>query len=105
MAHTHTHTQKQKHKKTVTHIITGNKKSEWEGMKIKEMEKNPAALWKDINLLLGKEKQDKEEAFIYEKEEEKQEIMECKTEFLEKWIKNVYQRLEKADFSFWSKEG
>merc|ERR1712121_605289 len=91
--------------KAVTHVMTGDKKSEWEVMKIKEMENNPAALWKDINLLLGKEKQDREEAFIYEKEEEKQEIMECKTEFLEKWIKNVYQRLEKADFSFWSKEG
>ena len=97
--------EKYKTQKAVTHIITGNKKSEWEGMKIKEMEKNPAALWKDINLLLGKEKQDKEEAFIYEKEEEKQEIMECKTDFMEKWNKSVYQRLAKADFTFWSKEG
>merc|ERR1712121_559752 len=76
-----------------------------EAMKIKEIDKNPAALWKDINLLLGKEKQDKEEAFIYENGEEKQEIMECKTEFMEKWIKNVNQRLAKADFTFWSKEG
>merc|ERR1712121_197383 len=76
-----------------------------EAMKIKEIDKNPAALWKDINLLLGKEKQDKEEAFIYENGEEKQEIMECKTEFMEKWINNVHQRLAKADFTFWSKEG
>merc|ERR1712002_36950 len=42
---------------------------------------------------------------IYENGEEKQEIMECKTEFMEKWIKSVYQRLAKADFTFWSKEG
>merc|ERR1711888_12729 len=42
--------------KAVTHIMTGNKKSDWEVMKIKEIEKNPAALWKDINMLLGKEK-------------------------------------------------
>merc|ERR1712050_520775 len=88
--------------KVVTHTMTGNKKSEWEVMKIKEIENNPAALWKDINLLLGREKQDKEEAFIYENGEEKQEIMECKTEFMEKWINSVYQRLAKADFTFWS---
>merc|ERR1712002_1089238 len=42
---------------------------------------------------------------IYENGEEEQEIMECRTEFMDKWITEVYQRLTKADFSFWSDEG
>ena len=32
--------------------------------------------------------------------------MDCKSEFLDKWATQVYQRLSKADFSFWnSSEG
>ena len=48
---------------------------------------------------------DNEEAFIYDDRGEKQEIMECRTDFIDKWITEVYQRLTKADFSFWSDEG
>ena len=70
-------------------------------MKIQETENNPELFWRMIKMLLGKEKIDSEEAFIYGDKGDRQEIMECKTEFLEKWITQVYQRLEKADFSFW----
>ena len=85
--------------------MTGDKKSGWEALKIKEIENNPAALWKNIKLLLGREKHDNEEAFIYNDGGGKQEIMDCKKEFMGEWINSVYQRLAKADFSFWSKEG
>merc|ERR1711888_256098 len=87
--------------KGVTNIMVGNKKSGWEAMKIQETENDPELFWRMIKMLLGKEKVDNEEAFIFDDRGEKQEIMECKTEFLSKWITQVYQRLEKADFSFW----
>merc|ERR1711895_67768 len=36
----------------------------------------------------------------------KKEIMDCKSGFMDKWATQVYQRLKKADFSFWnSSEG
>merc|ERR1711895_67804 len=36
----------------------------------------------------------------------KKEILDCKSQFLDKWTTQVYQRLSKADFSFWnSSEG
>ena len=91
--------------KGVTNIMVGNKKSGWEAMKIQETENNPEAFWKMIKLLLGREKLDNEEAFIYDDRGEKQEIMECRTDFMDKWITEVYQRLTKADFSFWSDKG
>ena len=91
--------------KGITGIMVGNKKSGWEAMKIQETENNPELFWRMIKMLLGKEKVDNEEAFIYDDRGDKQEIMECKTEFLGKWITQVYQRLEKADFSFWKDNG
>merc|ERR1711888_463577 len=91
--------------KRVTHIMVGDKKSGWEAMKIKETENDPAAFWKAIKMLLGREKLDNEEAFIYNDGGGKQEIMECRTEFMGEWIKSVYQRLAKANFTFWSGKG
>ena len=55
-----------------------------------------------IKLLLGKNKEDNEEAYIYNDEGDKTEIMDCKSEYLETWATQVYQKLSKADFSFWS---
>ena len=57
-------------------------------------------------MLLGREKDDNEETYIFDDEGEKKEIMDYKSQFLNKWITQVYQRLSKADFSFWnSSEG
>merc|ERR1711888_544209 len=57
-------------------------------------------------MLLGNKKDDNEETYIFDDEGEKREIMDCKSEFLNKWATQVYQRLSKADFSFWnSREG
>ena len=85
--------------------MVGSKKSGWEVMKIQETENDPEAFWRMIKTLLGKEKVDSEETFIFDDKGEKREIMECKSEFLDKWSTQVYQRLKKADFSFWSSEG
>merc|ERR1712215_242081 len=73
-----------------------------EEKKISETMGDPAAFWRMIKLLLGKKKDDNEEAYIYDDEGERTEIMECRPEFLETWATQVYQRLSKADFSFWS---
>ena len=70
--------------KGVTNIMVGDKKSGWEAMKIKETENDPAAFWKMIKMLLGREKSDNEEAYIYNDGGGKQEIMECRTEFMGK---------------------
>merc|ERR1712121_471189 len=88
--------------KGVTNTMVGNKKSGWEVMKIQETENDPAALWRMIKMLLGKKKIDNEEAYIFDDRGGKQEIMECRTEFMDKWTTKVYQRLTKADFSFWN---
>ena len=55
-----------------------------------------------IKELLGKNKEVNDETFVYTEQGEKQEIMTCKNYFLQKWTESVYQKLEKADFSFWN---
>ena len=89
--------------KGVTAIMVGNKKSSWEEEKIIETKNNPAAFWKMIKVLFGREKDDNEETYIFgvDGDNEKKEIMECKSEFMNKWLTQVYQKLNKADFSFW----
>merc|ERR1712033_146607 len=51
--------------------------------------------------LVGKEKEKTDVAHIYKDNGEKQEIEKCKKEFMSDWTKQVYQKLAKADFSFW----
>merc|ERR1711895_258605 len=90
--------------KKVTAKMTQNKKSNWEERMIAETEHNPQAFWKMIKIITGRGKEEKEEAFIYDDEGEKREIMECKSEFMKDWTEQVYQKLQKADFSFWYNE-
>merc|ERR1712082_557491 len=87
--------------KSRTASLTEKKKSQWEESKIAETWRDSKAFWKMIKELLGKNKEDTEEAFIFTEEGEKMEIGNCKKEFLSKWTEQVYQKLEKADFSFW----
>ena len=90
--------------KSKTALMTGEKKSALEDEKIKETWKDGKAYWKMIKELLGKSKESSEEAFIYDETGEKKEIKTCKKEFMEEWTKKVYQKLKKADFTFWSDE-
>ena len=60
--------------KSRTAIMTGQKKSQWEENKIAETWGDSKAFWKMIKELLGKDKEDTEEAFIYTKEGDKKEI-------------------------------
>ena len=90
--------------KRITAIMTNNKKSKWEETLIAETEHNPEAFWKMIKTITGRGKEEKEEAYIFNEEGEKNEIMEVKSEFLSKWSTQVYQKLGKADFSFWYNE-
>ena len=54
-----------------------------------------------IKELLGQDKEKEEEAFVFNEEGEKKEIMEYTKEFMGNWKASVYQKSEKTDFSFW----
>jgi len=54
-----------------------------------------------IKELLGKKREVMEEAYVYNEEGEKQEIMTCEESFTQKWTDYIYQKLKKADFTFW----
>ena len=87
--------------KSRTATLTGDKKSNWEEKRIAETWGDAKAFWKMIKDLLGKNKEETKEACIFTEEGEKKEIKECRREFMEKWTSQVYQKLKKADFSFW----
>ena len=87
--------------KSRTAILTGQKKSQWEESKVAEFWGDSKAFWKMVKELLGRKKENTEEAHIFTEEGEKQEIGMCKKEFISSWTKQVYQKLEKANFSFW----
>merc|ERR1711874_571261 len=53
------------HQKSITAIMTGDKKSAWENRKIAETWKDSKKFWKMIKEFLGKDKELGEEAFIY----------------------------------------
>ena len=76
-----------------TAVMTGDKKSGWEERRIAETRGDSKAFWKMIKVLLGKEKEDNGEAYIFNEEGEKKEIMECKKKFMERWTSQVYQKL------------
>ena len=59
-----------------------------------------------IRELLGKNKEEEEEKFIYTDEGERKEIMDIPEEFIGSWLINIYQKAKRPDFSFWfGKEG
>merc|ERR1712179_507600 len=43
-----------------------------------------------------------EEAYIFTEQGDKREIMTCRKDFMERWTRQVYQKLRKTDFTFWS---
>merc|ERR1711970_1234123 len=90
--------------KKITMNLAQNKKANWEEKMIAETEHNPQAFWKMIKKVTGKRKEEEEEAFIFNEEGERKEIREYKSEFLVDWTEQVYQKLQKADSSFWYEE-
>ena len=59
-----------------------------------------------IRELLGKKKEDEEEAYVYTDEGERKEVMEIPERFIGSWMMNIYQKAARPDFSFWyGKEG
>merc|ERR1711874_764271 len=81
--------------KSVTALMTGDKKSAWESRKINETWKDSKKFWKMIKELLGKNKEFEEETYVYSEEGKKQEIMTCENTFAQKWTDNIYQKLKK----------
>merc|ERR1711874_217926 len=82
--------------KRITALMTGDKKSNWESQKITETWKDSKKFWVMIKELLGKKREVGEEAYIYDDENEKQEIMTCEEAFTQKWTDLIYQKLKKA---------
>merc|ERR1711913_63681 len=91
--------------KRITAIMTGDKKSTWESQKIQETWKDSKKFWVMIKELLGKKREVEEEAYIYDEDNKKHEIMTCEEAFTQKWTDLIYQKLKKADFSFWYGKG
>merc|ERR1711874_124890 len=87
--------------KRITALMTGDKKSNWESRKINETWKDSKKFWVMIRELLGKKREVEEEAYVYSEEGKKQEIMTCEESFTQKWTNHIYQKLKKADFTFW----
>merc|ERR1711874_544455 len=87
--------------KSITALMTGDKKSAWQNRKINETWKDSKKLWKMIKELLGKNREIEDETYVYNEEGDKQEIMTCENTFAQKWTDNIYQKLKKADFTFW----
>merc|ERR1711874_775665 len=54
--------------KSVTALMTGDKKSAWESRKINEPWKDSKKFWKMIKELLGKDKEFEEETYVYSEE-------------------------------------
>merc|ERR1711913_265927 len=63
--------------KRITAIMTGDKKSAWETQKIQETWKDSKKFWVMIKELLGKKREVDEEAYIYDEDNKKHEIMTC----------------------------
>ena len=58
-----------------------------------------------IRELLGKNKEEEEETFVYNEEGERKEIMEIPEKFVGSWVRNIYQKSLRPDFSFWHEKG
>ena len=75
--------------KKITAALICKKKSEWEEKKIQETWKDGKLFWNMIRECLGKNKEEEEEAFIYDDEGERKEIMEIPEKFVGSWVRNV----------------
>ena len=53
-----------------------------------------------IRELIGKDRERDEEAFVYDEDGMKNEILDIKEDFSYSWKENIYQKVEKVDFSF-----
>ena len=54
-----------------------------------------------IRELIGKDREKDEEAYVYDEDGIRNEISVIKEDFTDSWKKNIYQKAEKIDFSFW----
>ena len=81
--------------------MSGNKKGEWEKRKIIETKKDGKKFWNMIKELLGENKDRDEEAYVYTEEGMKKNINEISDEYLKEWKKEIYQKTERVDLSFW----
>merc|ERR1711891_31456 len=79
--------------KKITATLINRKKSQWEREKIQETWKDGKLFWNMIRELLGKNREEDEEMFIYDEEGEGKEITEIPEKFVGNWVYNIYQKL------------
>ena len=73
--------------------MAGEKKGDWEKMKIEESWNDGKRFWTMIRELLGKKKEREEEVYVYTEEGEKKEIMEIQEDYIEKWRENISESI------------
>ena len=88
------------HQKTKTAVMAGEKKSTWEKEKVEEMWRDGKKFWAMIRELIGKDREREEEAYVYDSEGKKDEIMNIKKDFTTSWWENIYQKSEKNRLLF-----
>ena len=74
--------QKYEIQKKLTSVMAREKKIKWEKKKIEETWKDGKIFWGMIRELLGKKKEDEEEAYVYTDEGERKEVMEIPERFI-----------------------
>ena len=73
----------------------GEKKSTWEKNKVEEIWRDGKKFWAMIKELIGKDREREEEAYVYNNEGIKTEIMNIQEDFTVSWQENIYQKAEK----------
>ena len=66
-----------------------------------EPKKDGKKFWSMIRELLGKNKGRDEDAYVYTEEGMKKNINEISDEYLKEWKREIYQKTERVDLSFW----
>ena len=67
------------------------KKGSWEKEKIEEMWRDGKRFRTMIRELIGKDREREEEAYVFDLEGKKNEIMDIKDDFTASWKENIYQ--------------
>ena len=85
--------------------MSESKKGKWKKRKIIETKKDGKKFWNIIKDLLEKSKDKDERAYVYTEEGVKKNINEISEEYLSKWKREIYQKTERLNLTFWYGEG
>ena len=72
--------------------MSGNKKVEWEKIKIIETKTDGKKFQKLVKDLLGKSRKREEDAYVYAKDGVKHNINDISKEYIDRWKQEIYQK-------------